>query len=58
MLTLRPSEERGRSRMDWLDSRHTFSFADYSDPQHVHFRDLRVINEDWIDPSMGFGTHP
>jgi quercetin 2,3-dioxygenase len=58
MITLRPSEERGRSRMDWLDSRHTFSFADYSDSQHVHFRDLRVINEDWIDPSRGFGEHP
>jgi redox-sensitive bicupin YhaK (pirin superfamily) len=58
MLTVRPSEQRGRSRLDWLDSRHTFSFADYSDSRHVHFRDLRVINEDWVDPSMGFGTHP
>jgi len=57
MITLRPSEERGRTRMDWLDSRHSFSFAEYHDPKHVHFRDLRVINEDWIEPAMGFGTH-
>lgn len=58
MITIRPSEERGRTRLDWLDSRHTFSFADYADPKHVHFRDLRVINEDWVDPAAGFGTHP
>ncbi len=58
MITIRPSEERGRTRLDWLDSRHTFSFGDYHDARHVHFRDLRVINEDWVDPAMGFGTHP
>ena len=58
MITVRPSEERGRTRMDWLDSRHSFSFADYHDPKHVHFRDLRVINEDWVEPAMGFGDHP
>ena len=58
MITIRPSEERGRTRLDWLDSRHTFSFGDYHDPSHVHFRDLRVINEDWVDPATGFGTHP
>lgn len=58
MITIRPSEERGRTRLDWLDSRHTFSFGEYHDPSHVHFRDLRVINEDWVDPAMGFGTHP
>jgi len=58
MINVRPSGQRGRTRMDWLDSRHTFSFAEYSDPEHVHFRDLRVINDDRIEPATGFGPHP
>ena len=58
MIQIRPSEERGRGQMDWLDSRFSFSFADYYDPKHVHFRSLRVINEDHIAPSGGFGMHP
>jgi quercetin 2,3-dioxygenase len=58
MIQIRPSEERGRGQLDWLDSRFSFSFADYDDPKHVHFRSLRVINEDRIAPSGGFGMHP
>lgn len=58
MLTIRKSEDRGRFDHGWLDTRHTFSFADYFHPRHVHFRTLRVINEDWVAPGEGFGTHP
>ncbi len=58
MITLRPGTERGRTRMDWLDSYHTFSFNDYYDPQWTRFRSLRVINEDFVAPGQGFGTHP
>ena len=58
MIQIRPSEERGHGQMDWLDSRFSFSFADYYDPKHIHFRSLRVINEDHIAPSGGFGMHP
>lgn len=58
MITIRRSDERGRTRLDWLDSRHTFSFGDYHDSRHVHFRDLRVINEDRVEAARGFGTHP
>jgi redox-sensitive bicupin YhaK (pirin superfamily) len=57
-LTKRPAEARGATRFDWLDSRHTFSFGDYYDPAHTHYRALRVINDDWIEPGKGFGQHP
>lgn len=57
MITLRRSDERGHTKLGWLDSRHTFSFGDYHDPRYMGFRDLRVINDDWISPGAGFGTH-
>lgn len=58
MLTLRPADERGLTRLDWLDSRHSFSFADYVDRSQMGFGTLRVINDDRIAPAAGFGTHP
>jgi hypothetical protein len=57
MIETRPAGERGKSDFGWLDSRHTFSFGDYYDPDHMGFGPLRVINEDRVKPGAGFGTH-
>lgn len=57
MIRVRAAGERGRTDWGWLDSRHTFSFGDYHDRDHMGFRALRVINDDRVEPGAGFGTH-
>lgn len=57
MITLRPAQDRGHADFGWLDTRHTFCFGDYFDPEHMQFRALRVLNEDRVQPGQGFGTH-
>ena len=58
MIVRRPANERGRTKIGWLDSWHSFSFGDYYDPAHVEFRSLRVLNDDRIAAGQGFGMHP
>jgi hypothetical protein len=57
MIRLRPSKARGHANHGWLDAHHSFSFANYYDPAHMGFGPLRVLNQDQVEPSRGFGTH-
>lgn len=57
MIVIRDRNNRGHTKTGWLDSRHSFSFGNYQNPNHMSFRKLRVINEDWVIPGGGFGTH-
>ena len=57
MFDVRRAKDRGHTQWDWLDSRHTFSFGEYDDPEHMGFRSLRVLNDDRVRPGQGFGTH-
>lgn len=58
MINILKSNQRGRTKIDWLDSFHSFSFSEYFDRNRMHFGPLRVLNEDFIDPASGFPTHP
>ena len=58
MIRIRRAEDRGHAHHGWLETWHTFSFADYQDPAHIRFQSLRVMNEDIVAPGRGFGTHP
>ena len=58
MLTVRRADERGTTAIGWLNSRHTFSFGDFIDPAHHHYRTLRVINDDYVGGGGGFPMHP
>lgn len=58
MITIRPAAKRGHANYGWLDTYYSFSFANYYEPQQMGFRDLRVINEDFVSPGKGFGAHP
>ena len=57
MISIRKSEERGQTKIGWLDSKHSFSFGEYFDPKHESFGALRVINEDWVAGGGGFAPH-